>query len=54
MDYTSHLYSPNSGGNLMRMESLLESFTSKISGLQHVNYWERLVQLKMDSVTRRF
>ena len=54
LDYSSQLYSPYSGGGLIRLESLLESFSSKVQGLGGFNYWDRLNKMKILSVSRRF
>ena len=54
LDYSSQLYSPANRGSLARLESLLESFISKIQGFSKMNYWERLGRLKVYSITRRF
>ena len=35
IDYSSQLYSPTKGGNLVKLESLLKSFSSKTDGLHH-------------------
>ena len=48
------MWGPREGGALMRLESLLESFTLKIQGFQKFNYWQRLEKLKMLSISRRF
>ena len=42
LDYSSQLYSPNSGGSLMKLENLLKSFTLKAEGIGHLPYWDRL------------
>ena len=42
IDYSSQLYAPIGGGALMKMESLLESFTAKIKGMRSIGYWDRL------------
>ena len=54
IDYCSQMYSPVSGGQLYRLESLLESFTAKMTGLKDIHYWRHLEILKMYSVNRRF
>ena len=54
LDYSSQLYSLCSEGSLVRLESLLESFSSKIEGLENSCYWDRLQSLKVYSITRRF
>ena len=54
IDYCSQLYSPIAGGQLYRLESLLESFTAKIGNMKDIHYWNRLSTLKMYSINRRF
>lgn len=54
LDYSSQLCSPTNGGSLIRLESLLESFTAKIDGLRDLSYWERLSRLKLFSLSQRF
>ena len=54
IDYCSQLWSPPGGGNLHRLEKLLQSFTARIPALRNLNYWERLRMMKMNSVQRRF
>ena len=41
------------GHHIKAIESLQRTFTSKISGLQHLSYWERLERLNMMSLQRR-
>ena len=36
------------------MEGLLRNFTSKIPAVRELNYWDRLKELKMNSIQRRF
>ena len=52
-DYCSQLWGPSSGSDLKRLEHTLKSFTAKIEGIKHLNYWERLKSLKMYSMGRR-
>ena len=52
IDYCSQLYGPNSGSGLLKLENLQKAFTSKISGIGHLSYWERLKKLKIYSITR--
>ena len=54
LNYSSQLYSSSSGGSLVRLESLLESFSAKIEGLDNISYWSSLKELKTYSITRRF
>lgn len=53
LDYCSQLWAPTGGANLENLEGLLKSFTSKIPSVKHMNYWERLSNLKMNSLQRR-
>ena len=46
LEYCCPLWSPY-------LESVQRSFTSKIMGLQEMNYWERLKQLRLYSLQRR-
>ena len=52
-DYCSQLWGPSHGSDLKWLENTLKSFTSKIQGIKHLNYWERLKVLKMYSMGRR-
>ena len=53
LDYCSQLYGPTKGPNLMKLENILKSFTSKVSGIGHLHYWERLEKIKLYSISRR-
>ena len=52
-DYCSQLWTPGEGGDLEKLEGVLRTFTSKIPSVKHLDYWQRLVQLKMNSQQRR-
>ena len=52
-DYCSQLWAPGEGGELEKLEGLSRTFTSKIPSVKHMNYWDRLVNLKMNSQQRR-
>ena len=54
LDYCSQLWSPQEGGQLEKLENLLKTFTSKIPAVKELNYWDRLKELKMNSIQRRF
>ena len=54
IDYCSQMYGPSSGSGLLKLENLQKAFTSKISGIGHLSYWDRLKKLKIYSITRRF
>ena len=53
LDYCSQLYAPSYGPLLMKLENLLKSFSKKVEGISHLNYWERIKILKLFSVGRR-
>jgi hypothetical protein len=53
-DYCSQLWTPGEGGELEKLEGVLRTFTSKIPAVKHLNYWQRLNSLKMNSQQRRF
>ena len=53
IDYCSQLWSPHKTGDIQVIEMLQKSFISKIAGLQDLNYWEQLKELKMYSLERR-
>ena len=53
LDYTSQLWSPRDQASIGSLESLARNFTSKIEGLGHLDYWERLQALKLFSQERR-
>ena len=42
----SFVFRPQSGDHPL-IEGVQRTFTSRISGLQHLNYWERLAKLKL-------
>ena len=54
INYSSQLYSPTKGGNLVKLESLLKSFSSKTDGIGHLSYWDRIQAMKLSSIGRRF
>ena len=53
IDYCSQLWMPQEGQHPDKIEKLLRDYTRKISGMQELNYWERLKSLKMNSEQRR-
>ena len=52
-DYCSQLWSPVEGGDLEKLEGVLRTYTSKIPAVKHLNYWERLCSLSLNSQQRR-
>ena len=53
LDYCSQLWTPTDQTSIARLESVFRNFTSQISGLGELDYWERLTSLKMYSQERR-
>ena len=53
MDYCSQLWSPTKQGDIARLESVQRGFTSKIEGMDGLDYWDRLELLGMYSQERR-
>ena len=54
IDYCSPLWHPSKIGDMHAVEGLQRTFTSHITAIKHLNYWERLRTLKLYSVERRF
>ena len=53
LEYCCQLWSPHLLKDIQRLEAVQRSFTARISGLQHLNYWQRLAHLKLYSLERR-
>ena len=53
MDYCSQLWSPGDQESINKLESVQRHFTSKVIGLEGLDYWERLEKMKMNSQERR-
>ena len=53
LEYCCPLWNPSKVTEIQLIEGVQRTFTSRIGGLQHLNYWERLKQLKMMSLQRR-
>ena len=52
-DYCSQLWAPQEGLQMQNVENVLRNFSSKLPQLKHLNYWERLKMLRMNSMQRR-
>ena len=52
-EYCSPLWNPYKIVDIQQLESIQRSFTSKISGLKDVCYWDRLKRLSLMSLQRR-
>ena len=53
LDYTSQLWSPSDQAGIASLESVARHFTSQIDGHSHLDYWDRLRELKIFSQERR-
>ena len=53
LKYYCHLWSPYKTGHIMKLEALQRTFTSRIAGLEQLNYWELLQELKLYTLQRR-
>ena len=53
IEYCCQLWSPHKVTDIVQVEAPQRTFTSKINGLQHLNYWERLKELNLYSLQRR-
>ena len=52
LEYCSPLWNPSKIIDIQELESVQRTFTSKIHGLQHLHYWERLKTLTLMSLQR--
>ena len=53
LDYCSQLWSPNDQASISKLEGVARSFTTRVSGMEGLDYWERLAKLGMYSQERR-
>ena len=53
LDYCSQLWSPSNQSSISLLEGVAKSFTARVSGMQDLDYWDRLKQLDMYSQERR-
>ena len=53
LEFSCPLWNPYKITDITNIEKVQRSFTAKIHGYQHYNYWERLVELKLQSLQRR-
>ena len=47
-----HLWNPFKAKDIQAIEAIQRTFTYKITEVQHLNYWERLHELKLYSLQR--
>ena len=53
LEYCCQLWFPNLLRDIRSLEAVQRSFTARISGVGHLNYWERLQKLNLYSLERR-
>ena len=53
LEYCCPLWNPQNRMDIQQLESVQRSFTSRISGVQHLDYWNRLRALNLMSLQRR-
>ena len=53
LEYCCQLWSNHTIQDITTLEAIQRTFTSRIQGVQHMNYWERLSHLKLYSLQRR-
>jgi hypothetical protein len=53
LDYCSPLWAPVAIGQIQLVESVQRTFTSRISNMRELNYWDRLKELHLMSIQRR-
>ena len=53
VEFCCPLWSPSTVSEIQKLEAIQRRLTSKISGLQHLDYWSRLKALNLMSLQRR-
>ena len=53
LEFSSPLWSPQSVKEIEKLEAVQRRFTSKITSVEHLDYWQRLKQLNLMSLQRR-
>jgi hypothetical protein len=53
LEYCCPLWNPSSPSDIKLLENVQRTFTSKIWGIQHLDYWDRLKALGLMSLQRR-
>ena len=53
LEYCPEVWNPYKMKNISAVEQIQRTFTSKIRGIKHLNYWERLAELNILSLQRR-
>ena len=53
LEYNSPLWNPTKVADIMKLETVQRTFTSRISEVRHLSYWDRLRSLNLMSLQRR-
>ena len=53
LEFCCPLWNPQCAKDIQTLELIQYNFISKIYGMEHLNYWEQLEKLKLDSLQRR-
>lgn len=53
VDYCSQLWMPTNATGILTIEKLQQNYFNRIPSLKHLNYWQKLKQMKMISLQRR-
>ncbi|KAL5271519.1 hypothetical protein ACHWQZ_G001959 [Mnemiopsis leidyi] len=53
LEYCCPLWNPRKVSEIQELERVQKTFTARIEGVQHLNYWERLKKLSIMSLQRR-
>ena len=53
LEYCCQLWCPTQTGDIQGLEQVQRNFIRKITGVQHLSYWEQLQELSMYSLERR-
>ena len=53
LEYCCQLWNPWKAKDIQAIEAIQRTFTYKITEIQHLNYWERLHELKLYTLQRR-
>ena len=53
LDYCCQLWCPSKKGDVQALEQLQRQYIRKISGVQHLTYWQQLKCLSLNSLERR-
>ena len=53
LDYCCQLWSPSKKGDVQALEQMQRQYIRKISGVQHLTYWQQFKYISLSSLDRR-